>query len=375
VILVPCWQACQGSASSLSDRCKRHVQDALFVEIRRDVSDRPGDLALVQMALFETWKQHKPQKSSLLEAYTKVGGVSGALAHAAEEVRSNMLDAKQQDLVEPVFVRLINLGDTGGATRRVARIHEFHDALGDLVRMLSEERCSRLLLLGTDQVEICHEQLITQWPWLQSRITESAVYVRRLSRLIEKVSEWKRADYKNRDQYLATGAELEVFENLGGQHGDWLSPTEAEYVTASKNARRREERRRVWQFRGLAASSLLLFMATLVATLFYLSASDDARRDVANESRALSALSRAALEDGHPNQAAKLALAAWSREAVESHFRLESTLQNLSRALSTGWRSLTAWPQDVHDQHFLETTLQNLSRAMTAGRLYSHQWQ
>ena len=35
----------------------RGEQDALISQIKRDASDRPGDL--IQMALFETWKQHK----------------------------------------------------------------------------------------------------------------------------------------------------------------------------------------------------------------------------------------------------------------------------------------------------------------------------
>jgi hypothetical protein len=74
--------------------------------------------------------------------------------------------------------------------------------------MLSEERYSRLLLLGTDTVEICHEQLITQWPWLQSRVTSDALDIRRLGRLIDKVSEWHSAEQKDKDQYLASGAEL-----------------------------------------------------------------------------------------------------------------------------------------------------------------------
>jgi hypothetical protein len=80
----------------------RGEQDALITQIKRDVSDRPGDLALVQMALFETWKQHKLDNSNLLESYTKVGAISGALAHAAEEVRTKKLDLKQQNLLEPV---------------------------------------------------------------------------------------------------------------------------------------------------------------------------------------------------------------------------------------------------------------------------------
>jgi hypothetical protein len=231
----------------------RGEQDALLAQVRRDVSDRPGDLALIQMALFETWKQHKLDKSSLLEAYTRVGGVPGALAHAAEELRTKILDAKQQDLVESVFVRLINLGDTGGATRRIARIDEFDGPHAHLVRMLSEERCSRLLLLNSDTVEICHEQLITQWPWLQSRVTSRALDVRRLGRLIEKVSEWHDAERKDKDQYLATGAELGVFTNLGRRNQRWLSHTETEYILASKNAR--PPQRGAWRVRGVRSSS------------------------------------------------------------------------------------------------------------------------
>jgi WD40 repeat protein len=252
----------------------RDEQDALIAQIRRDVSDRPGDLALVQMALFETWKQHKQDQSSLLEAYAKVGGVSGALAHAAEEVRTDKLDGKQQDLLEPVLVRLINLGDTGGATRRVARIDEFDDSPRDLIQMLSEERCSRLLLLGAETVDICHEQLITQWPWLQSRITKDAASVRLLGRLIERVREWSQAEDKTKDEYLATGAELESFDNLEKQQKGWLSPIETKYVAASKTAQERTLKRTArlqrivaWAFAAVGAVILIAG-----ATIAYLQA-------------------------------------------------------------------------------------------------------
>jgi hypothetical protein len=40
--------------------------DALIAQIEQDVSDRPGDLALVQMALFETWRRHEEFKQDLL---------------------------------------------------------------------------------------------------------------------------------------------------------------------------------------------------------------------------------------------------------------------------------------------------------------------
>ena len=70
-------------------------RDALLAAIRRDVSDRPGDLALVQMALYETWQQSEAGRASLLAAYSKVGGVAGALAHAAEEIRTNKLSKEE----------------------------------------------------------------------------------------------------------------------------------------------------------------------------------------------------------------------------------------------------------------------------------------
>ena len=37
------------------------------------------DLALVQMALFETWRESKAGRENLVEAYSRVGGVAGAL--------------------------------------------------------------------------------------------------------------------------------------------------------------------------------------------------------------------------------------------------------------------------------------------------------
>ena len=80
-------------------------RDALLKAIRRDVSDRPGDLALVQMALFETWRESNAGRENLLEAYSRVGGVAGALAHAAEEVRQKKLSEDEGKLLEPVLAR------------------------------------------------------------------------------------------------------------------------------------------------------------------------------------------------------------------------------------------------------------------------------
>src|SRR3954469_15975007 len=66
-------------------------REALADSVLRDVGERPGDLALVQMALTETWNRRREHDGDLLRAYAAVGGVEGAIATAAEDVHANVL--------------------------------------------------------------------------------------------------------------------------------------------------------------------------------------------------------------------------------------------------------------------------------------------
>jgi hypothetical protein len=132
----------------LAGRTDLAEQDAVIASIRRDISDRPGDLALVQMALYAMWQKHKADGAGLLVAYSQVGGVAGALAHEAENVRTHRLDAGERELLASVFARLVRLGETGGATRRVADLADFDPPRGALAGKLATQGCGRLLLAG-----------------------------------------------------------------------------------------------------------------------------------------------------------------------------------------------------------------------------------
>jgi tetratricopeptide (TPR) repeat protein len=206
-------------------------RNALLAAIRHDVSDRPGDLALVQMALYETWRESKGGQENLVEAYGRIGGVAGALAHAAEEVRTEKLSEDEAALLEAVLVRLVTLGETGGATRRAARWGEFDSARRKLAEKLTKEHYGRLLLAGSDAVEICHEQLITQWPWWQNALSAAASDVRRLARLMQRAAEW--SDRGRPKRHLATGAELDFFKQIARRRPSWFSATEVAFVTAA----------------------------------------------------------------------------------------------------------------------------------------------
>ncbi|HET7384913.1 MAG TPA: TIR domain-containing protein [Pseudolabrys sp.] len=241
-------------------------QDAVIASIRRDISDRAGDLALVQMALYAMWQKHRADGSNLLVAYSQVGGVVGALAHEAEHVRTDRLDVDERGLLAPIFVRLVRLGETGGATRRTADLADFDGPRRMLAARLATEDCGRLLFAGEKTVEVAHEALITQWPWLQNMLHEAAGDMRILDRLMDKARRWNTTGSRRSD-YLASGAERQEFAALTERRPDWPSSTEREFVAGSEAEERRRQReagRRRWMTRGLLAALILILTGSVI---------------------------------------------------------------------------------------------------------------
>jgi hypothetical protein len=217
--------------------------DALVGAIKRDVSDRAGDLALVQMALHSVWRRYKTQGEYLLHAYSEVQGVPGALAYEAEKMRDK-LQEPQRGLLFPIFARLIRRGELGGATRRVAARDEFDVEKQELIAHLSSDEGGRLLLAGEKAVEIAHEALITRWDWLRTEAGKNAADLDDLGLLMDKAKAWAKQAEDARPAYLATGADLEVFSGLAGKRQDWLSSKEGEFVEASRAADAAEQQRK-----------------------------------------------------------------------------------------------------------------------------------
>ena len=341
-------------------------QKALAAAVRRDLSDRPGDLALAQMALWTVWRNRRAYSGSLLKAYIDLGGVSGALAQEAERVRTAKLNDADRALLPTIFVRLVRLGETGGVLRRLATNQEFDDARRALAQKLASDDYGRLLLIGEGQqagsvkIEVCHEALITQWPWLQNTLNVVAADLRALEQLMDRAARWRNAPEADREKYLATGAEREFFAQLQRRRDDWLSAAERAFVADSDKAFAREEKaRRDAQDKLMAANveisnnaRKLQTRATLlgiivVALIFVLGLAVyyanrakqqgaeatyrelEARR---NQSAALAALSTTALTNS-PARATKLALAAWPRGPEDQTPKLDVALSALSMAV------------------------------------------
>lgn len=254
-------------------------------EIIKDVAGQPGNLALVQMSLHETWQRRHESGGNLSTAYEKLDRLEGALAHAADEVFSNpsndpeKLLKTERPIAEALFMRLVRAGDVGGATRRPVQMSELSEAARLVAQKLTTKACRRLLAMVSDdhengdgaaksRVELAHEQLVTQWPQYQEWIIDRSVTEaggvsraddkRALDRLMDCATRWVALGKARTD--LARGADLEDDERLRRNRPLWLSPIEVQFIRASVVARR--------QTRILAAGMALVLSVVAAAALW-----------------------------------------------------------------------------------------------------------
>ena len=126
---------------------------ALADEVVKDVAGEPGNLALVEMALHESWERRHESGGDLALAYQRLDRLEGALARAAEEVFWNptndpkKLTEPERPIAEALFMRLVRAGDAGGATRRPVAFAELEEPARAVARKLATPECRRLLVL------------------------------------------------------------------------------------------------------------------------------------------------------------------------------------------------------------------------------------
>jgi hypothetical protein len=210
---------------------------ALADAVTKDVGDEPGELALLQMALWRTWARRGEHGGDLLRAYQVIGRIEGAIAQAAEEVFGDRLTEEERARAEGLFVRLVRPGEAGGATRRTAGLDELDANSQALARKLAEKDYGRLLTLGEATVEITHEALATQWGryqrWISNAPNDSrGDDLRRLQALIEDAKRWQDADTQTRGDFLPSLSDLQAYEDLRTRRGTWLSAGENAFLEA-----------------------------------------------------------------------------------------------------------------------------------------------
>ena len=124
----------------------------------------------------------------LLRAYAGVGRVEGALARAAERVRTRCWSGSGRACSIRSFVRLVRLGDTAGATRRVSdasRVRRRQMGAGPEARQPGRQAPGAARRQREQPTaEIAHEALVTAWSYFQALLQDNAAPKRVLDNLI-----------------------------------------------------------------------------------------------------------------------------------------------------------------------------------------------
>lgn len=207
------------------------VERALTDRIIADVAQEPGALPLMSHALLELWR-HRRSRSLTLDAYQRIGGIQGAVAHTAEKVFARF-DRDQTELARSMLLRLITPGEDAPDTRRPAdraelvRSPEAETVLEALVR-------ARLVTVDGKGVDLTHEALITAWPRLRAWVESDRARLRLQRRLTEAAREWESLGRDPGALYRGERllAARRAFLMPDGPAAD-LTPAESEFLTES----------------------------------------------------------------------------------------------------------------------------------------------
>ena len=307
-------------------------QDALVQRIQFDLSDRDGDLALLQMALYLAWrdKDKECHGGSLLSAWQ---GIHNALGEEARRIEDDLRGRHNDNLLLPIFIRLIQLGENGlQATRRTAASIEFSTEARYLIDCLANEKNGRLLQLsdmknrqdGSFTVEIAHEALILQWAFLNHYITEHQSEIRTLGDLIKRAGKWRASGYQ--ENWLATGAELDDYVMLSHEKPEFLSSDENAFIQKSIRALRTHK---IWRY----ASAFFVMVFLLVSIATFIIFSFEKRESRISQIKDLYARAEAKAQTD-PVTAITWILASWPLLADEPVIAPERAVHVLSTALT-----------------------------------------
>jgi WD40 repeat protein len=255
-----------------AQRVGLHVEPELVDALLTDVEGEPGALPLLSTALLELWRQRDGRRLRLA-AYTRSGGVQGAVARLAEEAFTH-LDAAQQAVARNVLLRLAGEGEGRAVVRRRVVLAELEAQPGgehaDVVARLTDRR---LLTISDGAVEVAHEALLREWPRLRGWLDDDE-QGRRLHRQIGDAARAWDADARDPGG-LYRGARLTGALEWRATHEGQLNATERAFLDASAAAAERAQRR----LRLVLGGVSLLLVAAVITGLLALDQRGNARTE------------------------------------------------------------------------------------------------
>ncbi len=363
------------------------IEPSLTEALLTDIEQGAGKDALPLLAFTLEWlyREFGSDGDLRVEEYESLGGIKGSI-RAAVDAALKAADSDPTIPKDPVermallrralIPALAGIDpETGAPRRRVAAMSEIPAHARELVECLVEAR-----LLATDGapggatlVEPAHEALLRQWNVLQDWLQEDSAALAAFEGLRRAARDWNAKERS--DAWLGHHAgRLEDAEALRRREdfASFVTPLENIYLEA---CRRLENERRNREFAearklaeaqttiaqrtriGLVTASVLLLLA-LGAAWYGFDRAREAREQsrvarteaaeaekqkvaaerqtaaaLLNESISQAALSNLALDRGQPDDAVRLALAAWPRDGDDKRPQMRRVIDVLASAL------------------------------------------
>ncbi len=337
-------------------------EQGLVETILDEVGEEPGTLPLLEFLLEGLWKErHGTQLTH--EAYARLGRVSGAIAHRAEEVFAAQLSETERTAAQRLLIRMVRPGEGVEDTRRRTALQGADSVAETTIRKLAAERLivtARDAGTGVVTAEVAHEALIRSWQRLRDWIDDNREFLRTRDRIAGLADQWQ-DEGRPADRLLPPGRPLAEGEDLLLHREADIEPRLVDYIKASAAAARTLARRR----QGLRVAVMLAMAAMTVVAIgfarFAWQQWEEADRNAAaaqrSESRALAALAEIEVDSGSPATALRVALAAlprdlgnrermYAREAEGGVWRALSQLREDHRFAQPSWVTSVAFSPD-----------------------------
>ncbi len=303
----------------------------LVEDILDELESTRGALPLMQFTASRLWEaRHRENKQLTRTSYEKMGGVTGTLAHHADEVLHGM-SAGQAKLTRAIFQRLV----TPERTRAIVSMNELallsnggspheNEDEGDVDEVISILADSRLVVIETKgnrggasggdrlsesveragdseaTVEIVHESLIQGWPTLTRWLDENRQDAQFLARLRSASRQWQAGAESEGLLWRGEAAEdarrwqMRQQRAEPGGNQTVLGQRETKYLSAVIALHERERRRRQ---RTIAATIAALALFAAVVTVLAIRADYAAERARLESVQARNALRMATARD------------------------------------------------------------------------------
>ena len=199
------------------------LEPGLTERILADVGNEPGNLPLVEFALYRLWKEQE-NKQLTHQGYEKIGGVKQALAHHAQNIYED-LSSQEQTIAQHIFLQLVQLGEGTEDTRRVVSQEDLfcnNYCDEEIITVVQKLVKARLIVTRRNQseavVDVSHEALIRHWQQLRTWLDasrESLLFQRKIETAAR---EWKRQGKK--PDYLWQGKRLREAREFVRKQGE-----------------------------------------------------------------------------------------------------------------------------------------------------------